>query len=88
MNILISPLTLELPLLVKLEKIINCLVSAFIFSPEEDEDGFTIRNSVQLLVVVQEGLNTVNQAGRHLVHLIKDEHGAWAVGDITFDPLL
>ncbi len=56
--------------------------------PEEDEDGFSVRNPIQLVVVVQIWLYAVNQARMHLVHLIKDEHGACTVGHIAFDPLL
>ncbi len=62
--------------------------NAFSFLPEEDEDGFSIRNSIQLVVVVQVRLYAVNQARMHLVHLIKDEHGVCTVGDVAFDPLL
>lgn len=58
------------------------------FIPEEDEDGFPIRNSIQLVVVIQERLDAVNQARVHLVHLIEDKHGTCTVGDIAFDPLL
>ena len=53
---------------------IPVIQTVFILSPEEDEDGFPIRNSIQLVVVVQVRLYGVNQAGVHLVHLIKDEH--------------
>lgn len=58
------------------------------FSPEEDEDRFPVRNSVQLVVVVQVRLDAVNQAGLHLVHLVEDEYGAFTAGDVAFDPLL
>lgn len=60
----------------------------FNFLPEENEDGFPITNSIQLVVVVQVWLYAVNQARMHLVHLIKDEHGLRTLGDIAFDPLL
>ena len=63
-------------------------INVFIFSPEEDEDGFPIRNSVHLVVVLQVRHKTVNQTRMHLVHLVKDEHGASTLGDVTFDPLL
>lgn len=62
--------------------------NTFRFSPEEDEDGFPIRNSIQLSLVVKVRFYAVNQARLHLVHLIKDEHGASTVGDVAFDPLL
>lgn len=58
-----------------------------ILSPQEDEDGFLVRNSIQLGIVVQERLDTVNQTRTHLVHLIKDEQRAFTVADVALDPL-
>lgn len=57
-------------------------------SPEENEDGFPVGDPVQLLVVVEVRLYAVNQAGMHLVHLVEDEHGVCAAGDVAPDPLL
>lgn len=56
--------------------------------PEEDKDGFPIRSSIQLLIVVEVWLYPVNQAWVHFIHLIKDEHGALTVGHVASNPLL
>lgn len=63
-------------------------MKVFKCSPKKNEDGFAIRDTVQLFVVVQKWFNAVNQSWMHLVHFVKDEHGAFAVGDVAFDPLL
>lgn len=58
-----------------------------ILSPEEDEDGVPVWNSIQLVVELQVWLKTVNQARVHVIDLIKDEHGVCTSGDVPSNPL-
>lgn len=58
------------------------------WSPEKNEDGFPVGDPIQLLIVVQVRFYAVNQAGMHLVHLIKDEQRVCTAGDVAPDPLL
>lgn len=41
--------------------------------PEEDEDGLSVGHPIQQLIVVQEGLDGVNEPCMHFVHFIKNE---------------
>lgn len=41
--------------------------------PEEDEDGLSVGHPIQQLIVVQEGLDGVNEPCVHFIHFIKYE---------------
>lgn len=56
--------------------------------PEEYEDGLLIGDLVHHVVVVQEGLDGVDEAGVHLVHLIEYEDGPGTGTHVAPDPLL
>ena len=45
-------------------------------------------DAVDLLVVVDEGLDGVDDPLRHLVHLVEDEEALGAAGDVAADPVL
>lgn len=52
--------------------------------PEEYEDGFPVRNSIQELVVVQEWLDGVDESCVHFIHFIKYED--WSGTDAHVSP--
>jgi hypothetical protein len=56
--------------------------------PQKNENGATRVDPVHPLVEVDEGNEGVEHLGRHLVHLVEDEHRPLAVGEVAGDPLL
>ena len=56
---------------------------------EKDEDGLSLVDTVHLgAVVVEEGGQSVEDAGGDLVDLVEDEEISCALGQVAFDPLL
>lgn len=54
--------------------------------PEEYEDGFPVRHSVQELVVVQEWLDGVDESCVHFIHFIKYEERSGTDAHVSPNP--
>lgn len=56
--------------------------------PDEDVDGLAVVGAEDHVGGAQEGLQNVQQPGRHFVHLVEDEDGAGALGHVALHPRL
>lgn len=56
--------------------------------PYKDVDGFAVVGAKHNVGRTQEGLQHVNDARRHLLHLVKDEDGASALRQVSLHPTL
>lgn len=58
------------------------------YVPDEDVDGLTVVGAKHHMWGTQEGLQNVDEAWRHLLHLVKNEDGASTLRQVPLHPTL